>query len=170
MPQEKKGHKRHKMKKLIELLKVYLKKVFSDLHNVIVGIVVVAIVSGGSIYLFFRNLWTQLQNIAQSPTPLWGTIVLVLLLLGYIKVNSIRPFKIPKLFKACGVYWDADYNMYCLSCMKPLKNSSDINSSLFYCCDPKCNSKYILKNDTGNELTIQDAIHHIENKKCRITS
>jgi len=78
------------MKNLLELSKAYLKKVFSDLHNVIVGIVVVAIVSGGGVYLFFRSLWTQLKSIAQSPTPLWASGVLCLGLLVYIRVAKVQ--------------------------------------------------------------------------------
>jgi len=81
------------MKKQIELSKAYLKKVFSDLHNVFVGIAVAAIVSGGGIYLFFRNLWTQLKSIAQSPTPLWVTIVLVLLVMEYMYLKNQRNSK-----------------------------------------------------------------------------
>jgi hypothetical protein len=73
------------MKNLIELAKTYLKKVFSDLHNVIIGVVVGAlIVGGGGIYLSSQKLWTLLTNIAQTPTPLWATAVLVLLATAYI--------------------------------------------------------------------------------------
>lgn len=78
--------KRHNMKNLIEPIKSYFKKVFSDLHNAIVGAVVAAVIlSGGGIYLYARQLWIQLKNIVQSPTPIWATICGILGLLVYIR-------------------------------------------------------------------------------------
>jgi len=42
--------------------------------------------------------------------------------------------------------------------MKPLKNSSH-SPSWYYCSDPKCNSKHILKDNNGKEITKQEAIN-----------
>lgn len=79
------------MKNPIELTRDYLKKVFSDLHNAIVGAIVAAIVlSGGGIYLFAQKIWIQLKNIAQSPTPIWATIICILALMVYIRVGQFR--------------------------------------------------------------------------------
>jgi len=84
------------MKDLLEPIKAYLKKVFSDLHNAVVGAVVAALIlSGGGIYLFAQQLWTQLKNIALSPTPLWATVALALLLTGrmFLKKQVTDPLK-----------------------------------------------------------------------------
>lgn len=79
------------MKNLIEPVKAYLKKVFSDLHNAVVGaIVATVILSGGGIYIFAQNLWTKLKNIAQLPTPLWATITGILFLLVYTRVAQFQ--------------------------------------------------------------------------------
>jgi hypothetical protein len=49
--------------------------------------------------------------------------------------------------------------MRCLNCGKPLKNSSsDTDPSVFYCCDPRCNSKHILKDRNGNKLSEREAL------------
>ena len=56
-----------------------------------------------------------------------------------------------------GVSWDKNYNMRCSSCKKPLKESTT-STSLFYCSDPKCDSRYPLKDDIGTEITKRMAI------------
>lgn len=83
------------MRNMQEVLRAYIKKVFSDLHNVIVGILLLAALSGGGIYIFFQSLWLQLKSIMQSPTPLWATIALILLCCSYIHVRVCR--KLEKL-------------------------------------------------------------------------
>ena len=73
------------MKNLITATKTYLIKVFSDLHNAIVGaIVAAAILGGGGIYLYAQQLWLRLKNIALSPTPLWITILMLFALSVYM--------------------------------------------------------------------------------------
>ena len=55
----------------------WIKKIFSDLHSAIVGIVLLALLaSGGGIYIFFRKLWDDIIATMKSPTPLWTTIIL----------------------------------------------------------------------------------------------
>ena len=79
------------MKNLKEAIKKYLKKIFSDLHSAVVGAIVAALVlSAGSIYLFSKNLWTLLKTISLSPTPLWVTVALALVVLAYIYLKSER--------------------------------------------------------------------------------
>lgn len=80
-------------KKVVE----YIKKLFSDVHSAIVGaIVTMIILSVGSIYLFAKNLWTALINTIQLSTPLWATIALVFVVMGYIylkqqkKIQSLK--------------------------------------------------------------------------------
>jgi hypothetical protein len=65
------------------------------------------------------------------------------------------------LYSAYGVFWDTELNMHCLSCMKPLKHST-FGSSIFFCSDPKCNSKHVLKDDLGNDITKQEAINRMK--------
>ena len=63
------------------LLKAYIKKIFSDSHSAITAIILVSLIAGsGGIYLFFESLWTALINTILLPTPLWVTIVLALAL------------------------------------------------------------------------------------------
>jgi hypothetical protein len=61
------------------------------------------------------------------------------------------------LHQAFGVLWDNNRNMHCLSCGTLLKNST-IGPSIFFCADPGCNSKHVLKDDAGKELTKREAI------------
>ncbi len=69
----------------------WLKKLFSDSHSAIVGIALGSVFAGGTgVYFFAKSLWNGLINIIQSPTPLWATIALVLLLAlyAYLKTGS----------------------------------------------------------------------------------
>lgn len=76
--------------------------------------------------------------------------------LGFTSIGDTHD----NLYSAYGVFWDTKFNMHCLSCTKPLKNST-LGPSVFFCSDPKCNSKHILKDDLGNEITRQEAINRI---------
>ena len=61
------------------------------------------------------------------------------------------------------VYWDKNNKMRCLNCGKPLKPSSDDEPSKFFCSDPRCDSKHILKNKNGKKITEQQAIDLMNN-------
>lgn len=76
---------------------------------------------------------------------------------GTSRLQSIVDPATSSFISKFGVYWDSGHNMYCLSCMKPLKNSS-IGYSYFFCSDPKCNSKHILKDNNGDLISKQQAI------------
>jgi len=54
-----------------------------------------------------------------------------------------------------GVLWDKNFNMRCMSCKKPLKESSD-RPEIFFCS--KCNNKHVLRDDTGSFLIKKQAI------------
>lgn len=70
-------------------IKEYIKKLFSDVHSAIVGIIVAALfLSIGSIYLFAKNLWTDLLKTMQLPTPLWAATILVFVVLAYIYLKQ----------------------------------------------------------------------------------
>lgn len=74
---------------MLKLLKSYIKKLFSDLHSVIIGIIVVLII-GTPLVLktFFQDLWLELLKYMQLQTPLWLTILIVLLLVLYIYIKT----------------------------------------------------------------------------------
>ena len=95
--------------------------------------------------------------------PRYGQYSLVvmttLLFLAIVSlVYSVRTYRRYGRFReAYGVLWDTQFNMRCMNCHKPLKHSSH-GPEVFYCCDPKCNNKYVLRNSNGNTLTKQQAI------------
>ena len=145
--------------------KNYLKKFFSDLHSAILGIIVAAfILSVGGIWVFSKKLWDILKAIMILPTPLWATIILLILsILAYIFLRKRTSIPLstpnPEYREEFHVYWDTDNKMRCLNCGKPLKySSSDIDPSVFFCSDPRCNSKHILKDKQGKKITEQQAI------------
>jgi hypothetical protein len=143
------------------LFKVYLKKVFSDLHSTILGIIIGALIlSVGGIWVFSKNLWILLKTTMLLPTPLWVTIIfLALFVLAYIYLKNKTSIPLstpdPEYREVFHVYWDKNNKMRCLNCGKPLKySSSDSDPSIFFCSDPRCNSKHILK----DKLVIGDVV------------
>jgi hypothetical protein len=147
------------------LFKGYLKKVFSDLHSAILGIIVTALIlAAGGIWIFSKNLWNLLKTTMLLPTPLWvTTIFLALFVLVYIYLKNKTSIPLstpdPEYREEFHVYWDKNNKMRCLNCGKPLKySSSDSDPSIFYCSDPRCDSKHILKDKRGKKLSEQEAI------------
>jgi hypothetical protein len=147
------------------LFKGYLKKVFSDLHSAIFGIIVTALIlAAGGIWIFSKNLWNLLKTTMLLPTPLWvTTIFLALFVLVYIYLKNKTSIPLstpdPEYREEFHVYWDKNNKMRCLNCGKPLKySSSDSDPSIFYCSDPRCDSKHILKDKRGKKLSEQEAI------------
>lgn len=88
---------------------------------------------------------------------LLGTTILFLILW----IRLYREYG--RFCEAFGVLWDKKLNMRCMSCRKPLKHST-LGPEVFWCSDPKCNSKYPLRDDNGNLLTKQEAISRIKNR------
>jgi hypothetical protein len=147
------------------LFKIYLKKVFSDLHSAIVGIIVGAlIISVGSIWVFSKNLWNLLKTTMLLPTPLWVTaIFLALFVMAYFYLRSKTSIPLstpdPEYREEFHVYWDRNNKMRCLNCGKPLKySSSDSDPSIFHCSDPRCDSKHVIKDKHGKKISEQEAI------------
>jgi hypothetical protein len=144
--------------------KTYLKKLFSDLHSAILSILIGAIVLGvGGIWAFSKRLWFQLKSVMLLPTPLWVTGILFLLILVFIYLykKTLVPLSKPdpEYREEFHVLWDKNYKMRCLNCGKPLKySSSDTDPSVFFCCDPRCNSKHILKDKNNNKMSEQEAL------------
>jgi len=151
---------------MANLIKTYLKKLFSDLHSAIISIVIVFVLGLGSIWAFSKHLWFQFKSIIQLPTPLWlaGSLFLLLLLFIYLYRRTLVPLSKPdpEYREEFHVLWDKNFKMRCLNCGKPLKySSSDTDPSVFFCCDPRCNSKHILKDKTGNKVSEQEALDRI---------
>jgi predicted RNA-binding Zn-ribbon protein involved in translation (DUF1610 family) len=151
------------------LFKVYLKKVFSDLHSAILSTIVAALILGvGGIWIFSKKLWILLKATMVLPTPLWvTTIFLALFVLVYIYLRSKISIPLstpdPEYREEFHVYWDKNFKMRCLNCGKPLKcSSSDSDPSMFYCSDPRCDSRHILKDKQGRKLSEQEAIDLIK--------
>lgn len=141
-----------------------LKSIFGDLRRATVGLILGAIVlSYGGIYLFAKNLFDATIRLAYTATPLWVTIVVSLAVGGYAFLKK-RKRQLPSdisLHQAFGVLWNNGPNMHCLSCGTLLKNST-MGPSIFFCADPACNSKHVLKDDNGKELTKREAIDSLK--------
>jgi hypothetical protein len=81
------------MKKLREATKKYLIKIISDLHSAVVGSIVAGIVLGvsaGNIYPFSKKLWTVLKTTFLTPTPLWSTAALAIVVLIYFFIIKAK--------------------------------------------------------------------------------
>jgi hypothetical protein len=135
------------------------------LHSAILGIIVAALILGaGGILVFSKNLWILLETTMLLPTPLWvTTIFLALFVLAYIYLKNKTSIPLstpdPEYREEFHVYWDKNNKMRCLNCGKPLKySSSDSDPSIFFCSDPRCNSKHILKDKRGKKISEQEAI------------
>jgi hypothetical protein len=78
---------------MLKILKKWSVKILSDTHSAIVSLIVVFVVLAfGGIVTIYRSLRLFLFEILQKPTPLWTTILLVLLcgLLVCRKFRSIQ--------------------------------------------------------------------------------
>ena len=154
------------------LLKNYLKKLFSDLHSIILSTILAAIfLSFGGIWIFSKKIWDILVAFLKLPTPLWATFAVIFLLM-FAHIFSRKNISIPlsepdpELMEKYHVFWDNNFNMRCLNCGKPLKySSSDSDPSVFFCSDPKCNSKHILKDELGKKITEKDAIRQLKSNR-----
>jgi len=154
------------------LLKAYLRKLFSDLHSAILSILIgLLILSVGGIRIFAKNLWVRSKATMLLPTPLWVTaIILVLLILAHILLRKKTSIVLSRIdpewrkefreeFHVC---WDKNDKMRCLYCGNPLKaSSSDSDPSIFYCSNPNCNEKHVLKDKQGKKVTEQEAINQM---------
>ena len=102
------------------------------------------------------------------PTPLWVTIAfLALCVLAYIYLRNKTSIPLstpdPEYRELFHVYWDRNNKMRCLNCGKPLKySSSESDPSIFFCSDPRCDSKHVLKDTSGNKISEQGAIDLME--------
>ncbi len=93
-----------------EPIKAYIKKILSDVHATIVGIILVGLgISAISLFVFFENVWSVLKTTMLQPMPVWAVLVLVLLVLVYVYLKLHKhPLANPKpvnwLFVETGKY------------------------------------------------------------------
>ena len=91
-----------------------------------------ALIGGIAYFTVIKNKFIGEVSLALLITAITATILML--------IWVIRMYWQHKRFQeAFGALWDKNYNMRCLSCKKPLKNST-IGPSIFFCSDPKCNS------------------------------
>jgi len=80
----------------------WIGKLFSDTHSTVVNIILVSAFAGiGGVLYFAQTLWFVFLEMMQSPSPLWATIVLFILLLIYIRSKNEHqsvPFEPPPDF------------------------------------------------------------------------
>lgn len=79
-----------------------LKLLASDARQAIVGIILASIVVGfGGALLLSKNLWIYFQSTMQLQTPLWLTIILILLCYLYLrlKFRSYNSFEVREKIK-----------------------------------------------------------------------
>jgi hypothetical protein len=84
---------------MLKILGHWLKKIVSDVHSTIVSIIVLAVLSFGGIAAFSKNLQQFLFDTLQTATPLWLTILLVLLacVLTYLVMRKTQSSKSPNI-------------------------------------------------------------------------
>jgi hypothetical protein len=149
---------------LKEVLSKWLKLFGGDTRRAIVGYIVVGLIlAGGGLEILTKKVITTVIQIANTPSPLWATISLVLLcvLYTYLKAGHRNPSNPPSaeeaLHEAFGVYWNSQYKLRCLRCKWPLKCASKgLDPSIFWCSN--CNTKFALRDPDGNPLTEAKAI------------
>jgi hypothetical protein len=147
----------------------WLKLFGGDMRRAVVGyILVVLILAGGGVLVVTKTALTWLTQIANIQTPLWVTILLILLcgLYTYLKTRQRQnPCKRPniqeELHEEFGVYWNKQYKTRCLYCKYPLKCASKQHDpSVFFCSN--CNRKHALRDPNGNHMTEAKAIDQLK--------
>lgn len=115
-----------------------------------------------AISAYFYSLCAEI--ISDPRYPKYSLVVLAMLLFTTILFFLLwlrLCLKEKKFLQAYGVFWDKKFNIRCLYCCTPLKNSSKDHGT-FFCPNPNCKQKYILKDDDNNYLTKQEAIKRIK--------
>ena len=140
-----------------------------DTRRAIIGYIVVCLIlAGGGLWILTNTAITWVLQIANIPTPLWATILLILLcgLYIYLKTqqrqNPLDPPNIQeKLREEFGVNWNNQYKKRCLKCKWPLKYASEkYGPSVFFCSN--CDNKHVLKDINGNLMTEAKAIEQLK--------
>lgn len=152
------------------ILSKSLKWFANHLFGAILGLSLAAIFAAWG--TFFSSSAKRILGYAiqllSTPTPLWATILLILLCCLYIYLKLRRhkkSYKPPNLQEELreefGVYWNNQYKLRCLKCKWPLKCASkNFDSSTFWCSN--CNTKHELRDKNGNHLTEAQAIEQLK--------
>jgi len=152
-----------------------IKKAGGNIESTLTNIFFLALFGGSvAILAFSKKALSFVLQIAEIPTPLWATILLVLMcfLYIYLKIqlyqNSQNPPNIQEeLYEEYGVNWNKEYKKRCLYCKSPLKYASDkYGPSVFFCS--KCDRKHVLRDTNGNLITEQKAIEKLKNANQRV--
>jgi hypothetical protein len=108
--------------------------------------------------------WPTTQKPAQ-PKSQSLTILFVFAALFYtrLKPKKIIQYPTDQYIKKFGVLWDDNLNMRCNHCTTLLKNSS-AGPPEYYCSNPSCNVKYILRTEKGDPLDHKEATDIIKGK------
>jgi hypothetical protein len=147
----------------------WLKLFGGDTRRAIVGYILVAlIVMGGGVVVLTKTALNWLIQKANISTPLWATVLLILLCCLYTRLKlrqhqkSYKPPNIQEeLHEEFGVYWNNQYKLRCLKCKWPLKCASKVHDpSIFFCSN--CDTKHALRDKNGNHLTEAQAIEQLK--------
>jgi len=143
---------------------------FADhLLSAILSLIVAALIAAwGGIFSFSLSALDYITVILNARTPLWVTISLILLCVLYtnLRIRQYRKSWNPpnvqeELHEVFGVYWNSQYKLRCLRCKWPLKCASKGHDpSIFWCSN--CNTKFALRDPSGNPLTEADAISRLK--------
>lgn len=60
-----------------------------------------------------------------------------------------------------GVLWDKQLRMHCLTCHRLLKYSTQ-DPSIFYCSYKPCDNRYVLRDNSGQVISEQEAIKRLK--------
>lgn len=152
------------MKYSIKIIKIF----FADVRKVLIAIFITSLLTGGAIYIYFKEIMDTIINVLLSPTPLWLTCLLIITccLINYllirVYIKKTPPYKSQEeLYEKFGAYWNKDYNLRCLGCKAPLKNSSQNFGPMVFFCS-RCNHKHTLRNDNGEIITHKQAVDKLK--------
>jgi len=150
---------------LIKLLKLF----GGDTRRAIIAYIVVGLIlAGGGLWFLTNTAINWVIQKANTPPPLWVTILLILLCALYTTLrlrqhqNSYKPPTVQEeLHEEFGVYWNNQYKLKCLKCKWPLKCASkNFDPSIFFCSN--CDTKHALRDKNGTHLTEAQAIEQLK--------
>ncbi len=90
-------------------------------------------------------------------------LIILIIVIIFLLIKWSRLYSTYERFKSkFGTLWGNKKRMRCLNCHKLLKYST-LDSSTFFCSDPKCNNKHFLRDETGSPITEREAIEKMKN-------